>query len=96
MWHGHNHPNLSKVSLEDVMFMFRVPTVKMIVAVTNQGGIGYIVKTGKYEEKILEAYKLMEEAVIRSNAAKNLKQKQEACDFFLNNCHKAGLVYEDH
>lgn len=92
----HNHPNLSKISLEDVMFMFRIPTVKMIIAVTNQGGIGYIVKTDKYEKNVLDAYKLMEEAVLRNNTARNLKQKQEACEYFLNNCYKVGLVYEDH
>ena len=63
----HNHPNLSKISLEDVMFLLRLPTIKMIVAVTNRGAIGYIVKTSKYEDKKLEAYKLMKEAVERSN-----------------------------
>jgi hypothetical protein len=46
----HNHPNLSKISLEDVMFMLRLPTIKMVVAVTNRGAIGYIVKTEDYEK----------------------------------------------
>ena len=90
----HNHPNLSKISLEDVMFLFRVSTVKMIVAVTNRGGIGYIVKTDEYIEKMLEAYKLMEEAVERNNKADSLREKQAACDYFLNNCYKVGLIYE--
>ena len=91
----HNHPNLSKISLEDVMFMLRLSTVKMVVAVTNRGAIGYIVKTGDYEKNKLAAYKLMEEAVERNNRANNLKQKQDACDYFLNNCYKVGLIYED-
>lgn len=92
----HNHPNLSKISLEDVMFMLRLSTVKMVVAVTNRGAIGYIVKTGDYEKNKLAAYKLMEEAVERNNRATNLKQKQDACGYFLNNCYKVGLIYEDH
>ena len=92
----HNHPNLSKISLEDVMFMLRLSTVKMVVAVTNRGAIGYIVKTGDYEKNKLAAYKLMEEAVERNNRATSLKQKQDACDYFLNNCYKVGLIYEDH
>ena len=92
----HNHPNLSKISLEDIMFLFRLSTVKMVVAVTNRGSIGYIVKTEKFEEKRLAAYKLMAEAVEKNNKAENLKQKQEACGYFLNNCNKAGLIYEDH
>ena len=92
----HNHPNLSKISLEDVMFMLRLSTVKMVVAVTNRGAIGYIVKTGDYEKNKLAAYKLMEEAVERNNRATSLKQKQDACDYFLNNCYKVGRIYEDH
>ena len=92
----HNHPNLSKISLEDVMFLLRLPTVKMVVAVSNKGAIGYIVKTSKYKEKMLETYKLMQEAVDRNNKAVTLRQKQEACDYFLNNCSKTGLIYEDH
>ena len=92
----HNHPNLSKISLEDVMFLLRLSTVKMVVAVTNSGSIGYIVKTSKFEENRLAVYKLMEEAVEKNNEATNLKQKQAACNFFLNNCYKVGLIYEEH
>ena len=92
----HNHPNLSKISLEDVMFMLRLPTIKMVVAVTNRGAIGYIVKTEDYEKNRLATYKLMEEAVERNNRAFDLKQKQDACDYFLHNCYKVGLIYEDH
>jgi proteasome lid subunit RPN8/RPN11 len=92
----HNHPNLSKISLEDVMFMLRLPTIKMVVAVTNRGAIGYIVKTEDYEKNRLAAYKLMEEAVERNNRAVDFKQKQDACDYFLHNCYKVGLIYEDH
>ena len=65
-------------------------------AVSNKGAIGYIVKTSKYKEKMLETYKLMQEAVDRNNKAVTLRQKQEACDYFLNNCSKKGLIYEDH
>ena len=82
--------------LEDVMFMLRLPTIKMVVAVTNRGAIGYIVKTEDYEKNRLAAYKLMEEAVERNNRAVDLKQKQDACDYFLHNCYKVGLIYEDH
>ena len=78
------------------MFMLRLPTIKMVVAVTNRGAIGYIVKTEDYEKNRLAAYKLMEEAVERNNRAVDLKQKQDACDYFLHNCYKVGLIYEDH
>lgn len=40
----HNHPSLSKFSLEDVKFFLSNETVKMMVVVTNLGNISYLVK----------------------------------------------------
>ena len=60
------------------------------------GAIRYIVKTEDYEKNRLAAYKLIEDAVERNNRVLNLKQKQDACDYFLHNCYKVGLIYEDH
>ncbi|MBR1741633.1 MAG: hypothetical protein IJ733_07130, partial [Lachnospiraceae bacterium] len=39
-----NHPNLSKISLEDAFYLLIHDAIKMIVAVTNRGSISYIVK----------------------------------------------------
>ena len=66
--------------------------VKMIVAVTNRGSLGYIVKSDKYNR--LKALEILKEAIIMNNEAKNLKEKQEASDYFLNNCYQASLVYD--
>ena len=41
----HNHPSLSKVSLQDVWLFIKYAAVKMIVVITNLGAIDYIVKT---------------------------------------------------
>jgi hypothetical protein len=65
----------------------------MIVAVTNGGSLGYIVKSDKYNR--LNALEILKKAIIMNNNAKNLKEKQEASDYFLNNCYQAGLVYDD-
>ena len=67
--------------------------MKMIVAVTNMGSINYIVKTDLYDRD--EGLLLYREAVTRLGEARNLKEKQKATDFFLNNCFKVGLVFED-
>lgn len=62
------------------------------VAITNRGAISYLVKTEKYNRTM--AMQIMREAVIRNEKAKNLKQRQEASEYFMNNCYKAGLIYE--
>lgn len=40
----HNHPSLSKFSLEDIKFFIRNRSVKMMIVVTNLGSISYLVK----------------------------------------------------
>lgn len=89
----HNHPSLSKVSLSDVGFLLGYEAVKMVVAVTNLGSIHYIVKTEKYDRE--NAIRLYRDAVRRIENMEDLKQKQDAADFFLNNCYKVGLIFED-
>ena len=89
----HNHPSTSKVSLSDVGFLFGYKSVKMVVVVTNLGSINYIVKTDHYDRE--QAVKLFREAVHKIDNMQNLKQKQDATDYFLNNCYKAGLIFED-
>ena len=58
------------------------------------GAVNYLVKTGSYSR--IEALKLFKKAVEKYNKAGNLKQKQEASDYFLNNCYQVGLCFEDH
>ena len=89
----HNHPSLSKISLSDVGYLFGYETLKMIVAVTNMGSINYIVKTDSYDRD--EGLLLYREAVTRLGEARNLREKQEATDYFLNNCFRVGLIFED-
>ena len=90
----HNHPSLSKISLGDVSYLLGYAALKMIVVVTNLGNINYIVKKNTYDRK--EALKLYRDAVDKYNKANGLKQQQKAADFFLYNCYKAGLIFEDH
>ena len=90
----HNHPSLSKISLGDVSYLLGYAALKMIVVVTNLGNINYIVKKNTYDRK--EALKLYRDAVDKYSKANGLKQQQEATDFFLYNCYKAGLIFEDH
>lgn len=52
----HNHPSLSKFSLEDVKFFLRNRTVKMMVVVTNLGNMSYLVKKESYNQKAVSHF----------------------------------------
>lgn len=89
----HNHPSLSDFSLSDVQFLLRYTGIKMMVVVTNLGSISYLVKSEKYVYE--KAVVLFNEAVNLNNEAKDLKNLQKAADYFLKNCHIAGIDYNN-
>lgn len=88
----HNHPSLSAFSLSDIQFLLRYDKVKMMVVVTNLGSISYLVKNRKYDFE--KAVILLNEAVDLNNQAQNLKDLQNAADYFLKNCYNVGINYE--
>lgn len=89
----HNHPSLSKFSLQDVQFLIMYASVKMMCVVINLGNVSYLVKNKKYDRSI--AMDILREAVKLHNDANELKGYQKAAKYFLKNCHKAGIIYED-
>lgn len=89
----HNHPSLSAFSLPDIQFLLRYETVKMMVVVTNLGNVSYMVKNNKYDFN--KAVILFNEAVDLNNKSKNIKNLQEAADYFLKNCYNVGINYEN-
>ncbi|MDE7310726.1 MAG: hypothetical protein K2N87_03740 [Eubacterium sp.] len=89
----HNHPSLSDFSLSDVQFLLRYAGIKMMVVVTNLGSISYLVKGKKYAYE--KAVALFNEAVNANNEARDLKGLQKASDYFLKNCHVAGIDYDN-
>lgn len=89
----HNHPSLSDFSLSDVKFLLQYASVKMMVVITNLGSISYLVKGKGYVYET--AVELFNEAVSMNNEAKNLKDLQRAADYFLRNCYKAGVDYDN-
>jgi hypothetical protein len=89
----HNHPSLSDFSLTDVQFLLSYEKVKMMVVVTNLGSISYLVKGTNYNQK--NAIVLFNEAVNKNNDAKDLKDLQDAADYFLKNSYNVGICYDN-
>lgn len=88
----HNHPNLSKLSLDDVKFFLGNESVKMIAAVTNLGSIFYMIKPDNFDWD--SAVDLYNEAIsIHNLRPDNLKNAQEAANHFLKNCNQANIIY---
>lgn len=88
----HNHPSLSAFSLSDIQFLLRYETVKLMVVVTNLGNVSYLVKNSKYDFE--KAVIWFNEAIDLNNKAKNIKDLQEAADYFLKSCYNVGINYE--
>lgn len=90
----HNHPSLSKISLQDVSFMLRYETVKMVVVVTNRGSINYVVKTDKFDWD--KASDLLVQYGKKYLEKDELRHRQKVTDDFLSRCHECGFLYDDH
>ena len=65
----------------------------MMVVVTNLGSISYLVKNKKYD--FGKAITLFNEAVDKNNKANNLKDLQDAADYFLKNSYNVGIDYDN-
>jgi hypothetical protein len=89
----HNHPSDSKISLVDVRFFLEHATIKMLTVVTNLGNIFYIVKGKSFN--IDKAISIFNEAVSANNNAVGFEKLKEASEYFLKNCFKAGIIYDD-
>ena len=89
----HNHPSLSKFSLEDIQFFLRNATVKMMIVVTNLGSVSYLVKKENVDTR--KAIEIYNSSVSKHNAGENIKDYQKAVAYFLSNCYQANIIYED-
>ena len=89
----HNHPSLSLVSLMDIQFFLRYHSIKLLVIVTNLGSISYLVKSRKYD--YVAAIDFVNDVIAMHNTAHNIKEYQKVVKYFLSNCYKVGIIYED-
>lgn len=89
----HNHPSISLVSLMDIRFFLRYHSIKLLVIVTNLGGISYLVKSRKYD--YVASIDFVNDVIAMHNEADNVRGYQKAIQYFLSNCYKVGIIYEN-
>ncbi len=87
----HNHPSLSKFSLEDIKFFLNNVAVKMMVVVTNLGSISYLVKKDTFYRK--NAIEIYNHAGSLLNKGNDMLDYQNAVCYFLSNCHDSKIIY---
>lgn len=88
----HNHPSPQTLSYDDLKTFILNYNIKMILVVTNQGKIHYIMKQAKYD--FLSARQLMiKYALLIQNAETNEKAYELTKDL-LKELNRTGLYYE--
>lgn len=89
----HNHPSLSLISVTDIRFFLQYGSIRLLVIVTNLGNVSYMVKGKNFD--YVKAVELLNQTIQKYNESSNLKGYQDATKYFINNCYKAGIIYED-
>ena len=89
----HNHPSVSLISVADMRFFLQYGSIRFLVIVTNLGSISYMVKSRRYN--YIKAVRLLNQTIQLHNKASDLKEHQKAARYFISNCHKAGIIYEN-
>lgn len=89
----HNHPSVSHISVADMRFFLQYGSIRLLVIVTNLGSISYMVKSRRYD--YVKAVRLLNQTIQLHNKASDLKEHQKAARYFISNCYKAGIIYEN-
>lgn len=88
----HNHPTPQTLSFDDLAVFFSYASIKMMLVVSNQGKIHYIIKKANYEYP--KAYKLMEKYSKLLGKAKDLDEAYAETKKLLKECSQIGLFYQ--
>ena len=87
----HNHPSTQTLSIEDVRFFLHFIRLKMMIVVSNQGTVHYLMKDNEYDYTAAE--QLRRECVADLTKDSSERECYEAALDFLTHCSEAGLYY---
>ena len=88
----HNHPSTQTLSIEDIKFFLHFSRLRLIVVVSNQGTVHYLMKDKDYDFE--KAEKLRCECVEELNNNSSAKECYAAALDYLTHCSEVGLLYK--
>lgn len=87
----HNHPSTQTFSLQDIQFFLEYPMLEVIVVVSNQGTVHYMMRDKGYDYK--NAFRLFRECIVDLTRTSPVQEQYLAALSFLAKCSEAGLYY---
>ena len=87
----HNHPSTQTFSLQDISFFLKYTAIEVIVVVSNQGTVHYLMRDKDFDLK--RAYDLFGDCIEGLNPDTALNEFYLAALSFLAKCSEAGLYY---
>lgn len=87
----HNHPSTQTFSLQDIQFFLEYPMLEVIVVVSNQGTVHYLMRDEEYDYK--NAFLLFKKCIEDLSRESSTKDLYLASLSFLAKCSEAGLYY---
>lgn len=88
----HNHPSTQTFSIEDLLFLLFYANIKMLVLISNQGVLHYLLKDDNYDELAAKKFAISYATKIR--AAEDFDSMYEITLDMLKNCREIGLIYK--
>ena len=87
----HNHPSTQTFSLQDIQFFLEYPMLEVIVVVSNQGTVHYMMRENAYDYK--KAFQLFKECIFDLTPSSPTMEQYLASLSFLAKCSEVGLYY---
>lgn len=86
-----NHPSTQTFSLQDIQFFLQYPMLEVIVVVSNQGTVHYMMRENEYDYK--KAFQLFKECISELTPNSPVMEQYLASLSFLAKCSEVGLYY---
>ncbi len=87
----HNHPSTQTFSLQDIQFFLQYNMIEVMVVVSNQGSVHYMMREKGYDYR--KAFQLFQESIAELTPYSHVAEQYLAALSFLAKCSEVGLLY---
>lgn len=87
----HNHPSTQTFSFVDIQFLLGYASIRMLVVVSNQGTVHYLMKEDNYQWS--KANKMFCQYINNIPEKVSINHILDITEQFLKNCKDVGLNY---